>query len=137
KAHRDGLSLLLKERGLDVAGAVRQGRLIAVDAAETLSRFMRDGWPDAACFASVIGGFFDQITTATGTERPRVAAFGEMVAMLWAEGKPEAAIRLEELWNDLARTHSFSLRCAYPITNFNQDEHSEPFLKICAAHSAV
>jgi PAS domain S-box-containing protein len=56
---------------------------------------------------------------------------------LWAEGNPEAAIRLEELWNHLARTHSFSLRCAYPITNFNRDEDGEPFLKICAAHSAV
>ena len=60
-----------------------------------------------------------------------------MVALLWAEGKPEAAIRLEELWNDLARTYSFSLRCAYPITNFNRDEDGEPFLRICAAHSAV
>ncbi len=125
RAHRDGLFLQLKERGFDVSGAVRQGRLIAVDAAETLSRFMRDGWPDPARFASVVGGFFDQIRAVTGTERPRVAAFGEMVALLWAEGKSEAAIRLEELWNDLARTHSFALHCAYPITNFNRDEDGE------------
>ena len=104
RAHRDGLFLQLQERGFDVSGAVRQGRLIAVDAAETLSRFMRDGWPDPACFASVVGGFFDQIRAVTGTDRPRVAAFGEMVALLWAEGNSEAAIRLEELWNDLART---------------------------------
>ncbi len=137
KAHRDALSQQLKERGFDVAVAVRQGRLIAVDAAETLFRFMRDDWPDAACFATVVGGFFDQISAVTGAERSRVVAFGEMVALLWAEGKPEAAIRLEELWNDLAHTYSFSLRCAYPITNFNHDEHGDPFLKICAAHSAV
>ena len=137
KAHRDALSQQLKERGFDVAGSVRQRRLIAVDAAETLSRFMRDGWPDAARFASVIGGFFDQIRAATSTEGSRVVAFGEMVALLWAEGKPEAAIRLEELWNDLAHTYSFSLHCAYPITSFNHDEDAEPFLKICAAHSAV
>jgi PAS domain S-box-containing protein len=137
KAHRDGLLLQLKERGFDVTGAVRQGRLIAVDAAETLSQFMRAGWPDAACFASVVGSFFDQIRAATGAGQPRIAAFGEMVALLWAEGKPEAAIRLEELWNDLARTYSFSLRCAYPLTNFNRDEDGEPFLRICAAHSAV
>ena len=137
RAHRDGLSQRLKERGFDVAGAVRLGRLIVVDAAETLSRFMRDGWPDTERFASVIGDFFDQIRAVTGTDRPRVAAFGEMVALLWAEGNSEAAIRLEELWNDLARTHSFSLHCAYPITNFNRDEDGEAFLKICSAHSAV
>ena len=122
QAHRDGLFLQLKERGFDVAGAVRQGRLIAVDAAETLSRFMRDGWPDPAVSRSVVGGFFDQIRAVTGTDQPASCS-------LWRDGRPvvggrksEAAIRLEELWNDLAHTHSFSLHCAYPITNFNRDE---------------
>jgi len=137
RAHRDQLFQQLKERGFDVSGTVRQGRLIAVDAAETLSRFMLDGWPDPERFASVVGGLFDQLRAVTGTEQPRVAAFGEMVALLWAEGHSEAAIRLEELWNDLARTHSFSLHCAYPITNFNRDEDGDAFLRICAAHSAV
>ena len=98
---------------------------------------MRDGWPDPACFASVIGGLFDQIGSVTGTQGSRVVAFGEMVALLWAEGKPEAAIRLEELWNDLAHTYSFSLHCAYPITNFNRDDDGDLFLKICAPHPAV
>ena len=31
------------------------------------------------------------------------SAFGEMVALLWAEGNHAAAIRLEELWNDLQK----------------------------------
>ncbi len=137
KAHRDGLIHQLKSRGLNVSGAVRQGRFIAVDAAETLSRFMRDGLPDPERFASTVGGFFDQIGAVAGAEWSRVVAFGEMVALLWAEGKHEAAIRLEELWNDLAQSHSFSLHCAYPIISFNRDEDAEPFLKICAAHSAV
>ena len=137
RAHRDGLFQRLKERGFDVAGSIRQRRLIVVDAAETLSRFMRDGWPDAACFASVIGGFFDQIGAVTDTGPSRVVAFGEMVALLWAEGKHEGAIRLEELWNDLAHAYSFSLHCAYPITHFNRDDDGDLFLKICAAHSAV
>ena len=137
KAHCDGLSRQLKERGFDVAGALRQGRLITVDAAETLSRFMREGLPDPECFASVVGGFFDQIRAITGAGPSRVVAFGEMVALLWAEGKPEAAIRLEELWNDLAHTYSFSLHCAYPITKFNREQDGDLFLKICAQHIAV
>jgi len=137
RAHRDGLSQELKARGLDVAKATRQGRYVAVDAAETLSKFMQDGWPEPASFASVVGALIDQVRISAGDKTVRVAAFGEMVALLWAEGKPEAAIQLEELWNDLARTHSFSLRCAYPIACFNREEFGEPFLKICAAHSAV
>ncbi len=136
EAHRDALAQALQARGFDVASAIRRGRYVAVDAAATLSRFMQDGSPDPARVASVVGGFFDQIRAKNGNDC-RIAAFGEMVALLWARGNPEAAIQLEKLWNDLARVHSFSLRCAYPITSFNREEFSEPFLRICAEHSAV
>jgi signal transduction histidine kinase len=60
-----------------------------------------------------------------------------MVALLWIEGNADAAIRLEELWNDLARTHAFSLRCAYPMSSFCRGEHGDLLLKICAEHSVV
>lgn len=54
-----------------------------------------------------------------------------------AEGKKEAAIRLEQLWNSLADTHTCSLHCAYPINGFSRGDYSEPFLKICAEHTSV
>jgi PAS domain S-box-containing protein len=60
-----------------------------------------------------------------------------MVALLWAEGKPEAAIRLEQLWNELARVHSFHLHCAYPISYFHDERHAELIEKVCAEHSHV
>src|SRR5437870_10889858 len=60
-----------------------------------------------------------------------------MVALLWAAGKRDAAIRLEELWNDLAQTHAFSLRCAYPMADFHREEHSAAFRAICEQHSGV
>jgi signal transduction histidine kinase len=60
-----------------------------------------------------------------------------MVALLWANGQADAAIKLEQLWNDLARQHAFSLRCAYPITGFRDATHADHFLKICSEHSAV
>ena len=137
REHRDGLARKLKMWGLDTNWAVAQGRYVALDAAETLSKFMRDGWPDAARFAEVVGGLIEKVRAASGSEARRVAAFGEMVALLWMEGKADAAIRLEELWNDLARTHAFSLRCAYPMSSFCREEHGDLLLKICAEHSAV
>src|SRR3984885_2092823 len=137
KEHRDGLSRRLQMWGLDPTWAVAQGRYVAIDAAETLSKITLDGWPDAARFAEVVGTLIARVATAPGGESRRVAAFGEMVALLWAEGKPEAAIRLEQLWNDLARTHSFSLRCAYPMSSFYREEHGDLLLKICAEHSNV
>jgi signal transduction histidine kinase len=136
-AHREGFARQLKLRGLDVASAVAQGRYVSLDAAETLSKLLQDGWPDAARFAELIGGWIKRVGNAAGTENSCVAVFGEMVALLWTAGKSEAAIRLEHLWNDLGKTHTFSLRCGYPIKEFNRSEHGEPFLKICDAHSGV
>ncbi len=137
KEHRDGMAKRLQMWGLDTARAVAQGRYAALDAAETLSRIMLDGWPDAARFTEVVGGVLARAATAAGGEHRRVAAFGEMVALLWAEAKPQAAIRLEQLWNDLGRTHSFSLRCAYPMSGFCREEHGDLLLRICDEHSNV
>jgi PAS domain S-box-containing protein len=137
KAHRDGLVQRLKARGLDLSLATNQGRYISLDAAETLAKFMREGSPDASRFAEVVGSVLARARAAAQGEQPRVAAFGEMVALLWAEGKTEAAIRLEQLWNDLAQSHSFHLHCAYPIAAFGQVADGDLIEKVCAAHSRV
>jgi PAS domain S-box-containing protein len=60
-----------------------------------------------------------------------------MVSLLWTEGKVEAAVRLEQLWNELAKKHSFSLRCAYPVANFHGEENAQPLMRVCAEHSTV
>lgn len=137
KAHREGFAQKLKSRGLDTAVAAAQGRYITMDAAETLAKFMINGQPDAERFTALIGAVVARASKAAGGEPPRVAAFGEMVAILWAEGKHEAAVKLEQLWNNLSETHSFSLRCAYPLDGFGCKNHGELFLKICAEHSTV
>lgn len=127
--HREAL-----ERRLSARLLLAADRYIALDASATLSQLMVDGWPDEGRFAEVIGGVIRQ---AAQNGSRSVCAFGEMVALLWAEGRHAAAIRLEELWNDLARTQSFSLLCAYPMAGFRDEEHANPFLEICNAHSRV
>jgi len=136
QAHRDGLAQRLKSRGFDTERAAEQGRYIALDAAETLTKFLREGWPDADLFTEAIGGVLEQVAAAGG-KNSRIAAFGEMVALLWAEGNAEAAIRLEQLWNNLARTYPLFLRCAYPMSGFNREDHGDSLLQICAEHSHV
>jgi signal transduction histidine kinase len=137
KTHRDGLIQRLQSRGFSTALAMEEGRYIALDAEATLAMLMRDGMPDADLFSAIIGGVLDQATAATRGKPPRIAAFGEMVALLWARGDAAAAVRLEQLWNNLARTYPLSLRCAYPMTDFSREDHSDSFLKICAEHSQV
>src|SRR6185437_13763532 len=136
-AHREGVEQVLRKRGLDIGQAARQGRFIELDATETLAQFMVDGLPDEDAFNRVIGALLAQVTASVAGERRRVAAFGEMVNILWATGNYEAALRLEQLWNQLAREHSFALLCAYPIAGINSAKHTDGFLRICAEHSAV
>ncbi|MEP6470959.1 MAG: MEDS domain-containing protein, partial [Acidobacteriota bacterium] len=94
------------------------------------------GWTaDARLFAEVVGGALRGATSPGGPTRVRV--FGEMVGLLWAEGNRDAAVRVEQLWNDLAQSHDFSLLCAYPLAGFSHENHGKPFLQICGEHSRV
>ena len=60
-----------------------------------------------------------------------------MVALLWERGNHHAAVRLERLWDDLVRTHSFTLLCAYPLQSFASEAHIPFVQQICRAHSRV
>jgi PAS domain S-box-containing protein len=136
KSHREQLALRLKDWGIDVPFAARSNRYISLDAQESLAEFMDDGWPDEELFNSFIEPVLQAIVGMPRNGKS-IVAFGEMVAVLWAQGKCEAAIRLEQLWNKLARRYSFSLRCAYPIGCFGKEAHHEPFRRICAEHKRV
>ena len=136
-AHRDELEKRLKTRGFDLEVNAKLGTYCALDAAETLSTIMVDGVLDAARFNAMAGHLLSSVRSATKGESSRLVLFGEMVALLWADGNFDAALKLERLWNDLARTHSFQLHCAYPMNGFDREGHSEAFLNICAEHSHV
>ncbi len=133
KEHRDGLEERLQRYGLDVSAATASGQFIALDASETLSEFMVAGEPEPVRFAEAVGG----IITRAAEGRSRVRIFGEMVALLWAEGKRSAALRLEELWNDLHKIRTFSLYCAYPLNGFGGEMLAAGLQDVCAAHSRL
>jgi PAS domain S-box-containing protein len=133
-AHREVFEEQLRKQGLDVDQVRKHEQYVPMDAGETLARFMVDGWPDLRLFNEVLGGTIRRVTEAG---YPRVRVFGEMVALLWTAGQQDAAIRIEELWTDLARTHGFPLLCAYPIDGFSNPTQSELFLKVCSLHSHV
>ena len=137
KMHREGLQQRLTTRGLDVLKAAKQGRYVELDASELLSKFMVEGMPDADRFEEIVGGEIARTRALNKTARTEIVAFGEMVSLLWTEGKVEAAIRLEQLWNELAKKHSFLLRCAYPVANFHGEKNAQPLMRVCAEHSAV
>ncbi len=132
-AHRAELEDRLHESGLDIAAARASGQYVALDAGETLSTLMVDGSPEPGRFASIFGDIVER--AAAG--RRHVRMFGEMVALLWADRQYDAAIRLEELWNQLHQRHAFALYCAYPIDGFGGEALAEPLGAVCAEHAHV
>lgn len=136
---RTDLRARLALRGFDVEVPRKEGRYASLDADDLLRKFMsQDGWPIRALFREVLGGVIERLTSAIGSERPRIAAFGEMVALLCSSGQFSAAVHLEELWNELASEYVFSLFCAYPMSLFKSDANAAArFMKICAQHSHV
>jgi signal transduction histidine kinase len=134
KAHRDKLDERLQASGLDLTGARAKGQYVSLDAAETLATFMVDGRPEPMRFKRIIGDIVEQAARAGGG---RVRVFGDMVAHLCSDGQHAAAVTLEELWNDLQRSHPFSLFCAYPLKNFDGHALTTSLADVCATHSAV
>lgn len=133
RAHLD----LLQALGGVAAGAERSdGRdhCVFLEAHETLAALMVDGQLDEQRCLDVVGGLVRQIFD-NGSRR--VSLFGEMVALLYAQGKAAAAARLEELLDTLTQQHRLSLLCAYPMSAFPDEGHRHAFACICAAHSRV
>ena len=135
--HRGSLLPRLQAHGLDIGAAIEQGRYISLDAAETLSTFMVNDQPDPVRFLKVTRDLVVAAAKAAKGEHPRVAACGECAPLLWAQGNAEAAIRVEHLWNEIAKTYHVDILCGYPLVSFHSEQDSHIFQRICAEHSAV
>jgi len=129
-AHRAGLDEWLDRQDLDWESARNEGRYVALDAAETMDRFMVKDRPDAALFRAVLSPIL-------GASVSPVFAFGEMVSLLWEQGNVLGAVELELLWNELAEQCSFTLYCAYRAAAFANSDDLNAVGAVCAAHSNV
>jgi hypothetical protein len=131
--HLHELEKRLRAEWIDVDRARWEDRYVAVLAQETLSRFMAGDSPDAALFEEVASAL---LARARGPDNRAVRAFGEMVAVLWGQGNPAAAIKLEQLWNAVQAEHGFPLFCAYPRSGFHRDALGD-IQAVCNAHTRV
>ena len=128
--HRSDLKARLMADSVIGLAAPADARYLTLDAASTLSLFILNDWADDRLFLKVMG----QIISSSAHEGP-VRIYGEMVAVLWAQGKHKTAIRLEELWNELAKQQEFSLLCGYPASEFEQS--ASGLETVCACHTQV
>jgi hypothetical protein len=132
--HTDLFLTRLRENDIDPTTYLKSGQLELHDAELTLRKFMRNDMPDWSDFRHAIGGVFERVRAfGRGTTR----AYGEMVNVLWQEGKQTAAIRLEEYWNELARLYPFSLFCSYMLDVHHDHSYNGPLEDIGRTHSDI
>ena len=108
--HRRAFNAYLKTLSVDV-DALHSSQMVCLDARETLTAFMEGNRPNAELFHATVGNVFERLVSER--RYVTVRAYGEMVDVLWRDGKQDAAIELERLWNDLASKYAFSLLCGY------------------------
>ena len=134
--HRSAFTSRLEKEGFDVSRAASSGQLTLLDAREMLRSFMNGSMPDPGRFRTTIGSVLET-AGKRGDGQGVLRLYGEMVDLLWKDGNTDGAIRLEELWNDLSKTYSFSLLCAYAMGNFYKSADAERFASICRQHTHV
>jgi signal transduction histidine kinase/ActR/RegA family two-component response regulator len=125
----------LEERLFDVTRAVQAGHIVFLDAEATLTTFMIGDEPDLALFDAAVGRVARD-ARARHDGRP-LCAYGEMVDILVKRGNIAAAIRLEQLWNEVGKSDELSLLCGYSLDNFRSHTRTDDFKAICGLHSHV
>ncbi len=133
ESRQKGLLQRLQEHGGDPAAAIERGRYLPLDVAETLSSFMVNDLPDSGRFFKVAGDLI-AVAQATAGEQSRVAICGECASILWAEGKADAAMQVEQLCNELANRNGMDILCGFSLSTFYREEDMEVFQKICNGH---
>jgi len=130
REHLNGITRELNERGHDCGLLEENKRLFAVDARETMHKIAPGGDLDIVACRQALKGLISEV--ADGGQP--IVAYGELVDLLCKAGKPEAAIRLEQIWNDLQKEHPIYLLCGYDAHMFRTE--NRPLLElVCNEHS--
>lgn len=130
-----------RERYLDRLQAARfhtkalrgSGQLDLIDVATLLEQFMLDGTPHGARFQGALSAVFERVQPFGRGIR----VYTELADTLWQQGNTDAAIRVEELWNALARVHSFALYCGYAMDTHSEQSFTGPLEDVGRAHSDI
>jgi DNA-binding NarL/FixJ family response regulator len=136
-AHRDRLNRMLQERGVNVARAIRDGRYVALNNDDTLSRFMVGDRLDETLFWNSVTSVMLGAIRASTADQPYVIACGECAPALCAQGNAEAAVHLEQLWDQVTRTYRLDTFCAFSAGACQCDDVDDVREKITAVHTAT
>jgi CheY-like chemotaxis protein len=133
--HNEKLHENLRAAHVQLDVAIREGRYVPLSVSDLLSTIMVNGWPDLERFRSTAAGIVAEAARHATGNHGKVAACGEGAATLWTQGHADAAIQLEQLWDDVSIGQQIDILCPYPVAV--RDEHASDLRRLCAAHTAV
>lgn len=128
--HLSAFAQAMEGSALDIKQMQRRGTLVWIDARMALAKLRADG---VAAFFGEIGARVARLCTRSGNYPLHV--YGELVDLLWSEGRPDEAVELENMWNRLLQEHRFNLMCSYRITNAAAERAQ--LRAVCGTHTHV
>jgi DNA-binding NarL/FixJ family response regulator len=136
-SRRIKLEQALSARGVDVARLTSEGRHRFINVDDAFSSYMVNDWPDEAKFSKLVTEVFEEAAACSTSRDRRVAAWGEGAPALFRQGKTEAAIYVEEMWDRLASRYGIETLCGYFPDDVAYDEGDPSVQQISAIHSHV
>jgi hypothetical protein len=130
-AHHLQLDEHLRDAGLDPDMLSAEYRYVPLQAEQLLPTFFdaRSGIDQERFHRH-----FNLLISQASSRGQPVRIFGEMVSLLADQGRPSAAIQLEELWNELSRQHHFCLFCSYKESPFTENPRYRKLLHSIHSH---
>jgi len=128
-------SQLAESRGFEAA--VSEGRYQPLDADQVIESFMLGGELNRDRFMQIAQSAVSQAASASKAKGRRVVACGECAPLLLSRGYKEAAIQVEQMWNEVSKEQPVDILCCYPLATVKTREDSSVLQQICAEHSAI
>ena len=131
--HLRAIEKRLAAEGHDVETARARGQYLPFDARTAMDALLEGELPAASRFEEIIANELHRATAEFGAVR----AFGEIVSLMWRDGKRQAALRLEGMWNEAIGLYPLALLCGYNVRSFTSAHDAAGVTGIIAAHTSV
>lgn len=133
--HRQAIVQSLEASGIDTHLVIAACRLVLLDVAEVVAHVMVNDKldPDGLLINSL--GTLEVMKNKNRIAR--ISACGEIAPFLLAEGHAEAGLKVERLWNDIAKLLDLEIMCGYVLGSGHNVQELPLYKEISAVHTQV
>jgi hypothetical protein len=109
------------------------GQLAVLDAAPVIEQCVVAGGAEWARFRGLLAPVLARLRLRGHGTR----IYGELANLLWQNDQTEAAIQLEDFWNALAGSFSFTMYCGYVMDTHCEKAYAAPLEELGRTHSDI